>query len=173
MSGKKDNGNSLLLFCILVFILQLILSNYVHFGPYVHICLLPLLIALMPFNWRPSSTLLVSFALGLLLDLLSDGVIGLNAGAAVCCAAPKKYLYHLTTNSDRQDRSASVSRKRIGNAKYFTFLAVCAAVFTLAYVLLDCMDLQNWGLIPVRFLASATINFILSSILSISFLRKN
>ena len=142
MSRKKEGGK-LNIFFILVFLLQLIVSNYVHLGPYVFICFIPLLTVLMPLNWRPASVMLAAFGLGLLLDLLSDGVPGLNAGAAVFCAALRKPFYRILVNSDRQDKTIRISRKSIGNTKYFSLLAACILAFSLAFVLLDSLDFSN------------------------------
>ena len=38
------------LYCILVFLLQLVLTDYVHLGPYVFLCLVPYLILQIPLS---------------------------------------------------------------------------------------------------------------------------
>lgn len=172
MSGRK-NDNHRTIFFTMVFIIQLIISNYVHLGPYVYICLLPLIIAGMPMKWRPSFVMIVSFGLGLLLDLLSDGTLGLNAGAAVFCSALRKQSYRLIISRDRQDKTIYVSPKTAGTVKFFSFLVTGIITYTLAYVLLDCLDFRGIVFIFFKFIASSLVNVVLILLLSVSFLNRN
>ena len=91
-----------ILFFVLVFLLQVILTDYLHLGPFVYLCLIPFLILHIPFSRRPQVVLLAAFGMGLALDLLSDGVAGLNAAAAVAAAASRQLLYRTLVNRDRQ-----------------------------------------------------------------------
>ena len=68
-----------IIYCVLLFLLQLVLSDYVHLGPWVSLCLLPLLILQIPLSRSPHGVMLIAFGLGLGLDILSDGVPGAKA----------------------------------------------------------------------------------------------
>ena len=81
-----------ILFFILVFLLQLAISNYLNLGPWITISLIPFLIVQIPLQRSPHVVMLAAFGLGLLLDWLSAGVLGLNAFAAVMSAAPRRIL---------------------------------------------------------------------------------
>ena len=76
-----------ILFFVLVFLLQLIIADYLHLGPWVCLTLVPFLILNIPFSRSPHAVLLAAFGMGLALDVLSAGVPGLNAFAAAAAAA--------------------------------------------------------------------------------------
>ena len=60
-----------------VILIQVIMNNYVNLGPMVYICLVPLLVIYLPLDQKNYLTLIIAFGLGLLIDILSDGVLGL------------------------------------------------------------------------------------------------
>ena len=103
-----------ILFYFLVFLLQVVITDYLHLGPFVFICLIPFLIVNIPQSRQPQLVLVIAFGMGIMLDLLSDGVIGLNAAAAVAAAAARKPLYRLLVNRDRQDQTEVLTPAAIG-----------------------------------------------------------
>ena len=82
-----------ILFFILVFLLQLVISDYLNLGPWVCLTLVPFLILHIPLSRNPHWVMLAAFGIGLGLDILSAGVPGMNAFAAVLTAAPRKFFY--------------------------------------------------------------------------------
>lgn len=172
MKKKGSNGNNTIFF-VLVFIVQIIISNYVPISPYVYICLLPLIIISLPLNWRPVPMLLLAFGMGLLLDLLCGGILGLNAGAAVFAAALKRLSYKMFVTRDRQDKTIHATPKTIGSGKFFVFLTSSIILYSLAYVLMDCISFRDWTFILIKFAASVIVNVALSVLLSISFLNRD
>lgn len=162
-----------IIFYVLVFIIQLIISNYVHLGPYFFICLLPLIIINLPLNWRPVPVMLFAFGIGLLLDILSGSILGLNAGAAVFASALKRPSYRLLVSRDRQDKTITATPKSIGYGKYFSFLTADIVLYSLAYVLLDCISFRSVTFILAKSAASIAVNAALSVLISFSFLNKD
>ncbi|MBQ5401675.1 MAG: hypothetical protein IIU16_02040, partial [Bacteroidales bacterium] len=77
-----------------VILLQVIINNYVNLGPMIYICLIPLLIIYLPLDQKPYLSLIIAFGLGLIIDILSDGVLGLNAGAATLIALVYRPLFY-------------------------------------------------------------------------------
>jgi len=143
-----------IIYCILLFLLQLVISDYVHLGPWISLCLLPLLILLIPLSRSPHVVMLIAFGLGLGLDILSDGVPGLNAFAAVLAAAPRKFLYRLLVNADRQDKTEVPLLRDNGLLKYLKYLGVLTAIYLAAYTLVDCISVRPLGYIAAKFLIS-------------------
>ena len=139
---------------VLLFLLQLVISDYVHLGPWICLNLIPLLILLIPLSYRPHAVLLIAFGLGLGLDLLSDGVPGLNAFAAVLAAAPRKFFYRTMVNADRQDKTEVPLMGEVGLVKYLKYLAVLTAIYLVAYVLVDCISFRPAGFIALKVIAS-------------------
>ena len=156
-----------LFYLVLVFLLQLVLSDYVHLGPWMYLCLVPFLIGSLPLQRSPHATLLAAFAIGLLLDILSDGVPGLNAFAAVMAAAPRKFFYRTLVNADRQDRTAVLLIRDVDTLKYLKYLAALTATYMAAYLLLDCISFRPLGFIVVKFLVSTAASLAIGLLLAL------
>ncbi|MBQ4221794.1 MAG: hypothetical protein II665_03545 [Bacteroidales bacterium] len=161
------NKLSDIFFFVLVFILQLVLSDYVHLGPYVFLCLIPFLLVNIPLSRSPHVTLLIAFALGLGVDVLSDGVPGLNAFAAVLAVAPRKFFYRLLVNADRQDKTEVPLPRIVGLAKYLKYLGVLTAIYLIGYIGLDCISFRPAGFILLKFLASWAASMVLALLLTL------
>ncbi|MBR0223317.1 MAG: hypothetical protein IJL93_03475 [Bacteroidales bacterium] len=162
-----------IIYCILLFLLQLVLSDYVHLGPWVCLSLLPLLILQIPLSRSPHVVMLIAFGLGLGLDILSDGVPGLNAFAAVLAAAPRKFFYRLLVNSDRQDKTEVPLLQEVGLVKYLKYLGLLAAIYLAAYILVDCISFRPAGFIAYKFLISWVASTALCLLLALPLQNRN
>mgnify|MGYP006916226459 CR=1 FL=1 len=143
-----------ILFFVLVFLLQLIIADYLHLGPWVCLTLVPFLILNIPFSRSPHAVLLAAFGMGLALDVLSAGVPGLNAFAAVLAAALRRFFYRKLVNSDRQDKTEVPLLPEVGLVKYLKYLGTLAALYLAAYTLVDCISFRPLGFIAAKFLIS-------------------
>lgn len=155
-----------ILFLVLLFVLQVIISEYLNLGPFVYICLVPVIILNIPMSTRTWVLLLEAFAIGLLLDMFSNGVIGLNSAAAVILAVCRKPLYNVTARRDRQDKTEIPSAANIGANKYLAYLAVCTALYILAYILADGAGISPFWLILVKFPASTVLNILVALLIN-------
>lgn len=162
-----------ILFFVLVFLLQLVITDYLHLGPWITVNLLPFLILLIPLQRSEYIVMLSAFGLGLLLDILSGGVLGLNAFAAVVTAGPRKMLYRLLVNRDRQDPTEIPLIGNIGWAKYLKYLLALTALYMAAFILLDCVSVRPLGFILVRFAASTLASTGLELLLALSFQNRH
>ena len=162
-----------ILFFVLVFLLQLVITDYLHLGPWITVNLLPFLILLIPLQRSEYIVMLSAFGLGLLLDILSGGVLGLNAFAAVVTAGPRKMLYRLLVNRDRQDPTEIPLIGNIGWAKYLKYLLALTALYMAAFILLDCVSVRPLGFILVRFTASTLASTGLELLLALSFQNRH
>jgi len=160
-------------FLFLVFLLQLILSDYVHLGPWLYVCLVPFLVLNIPLSRPPHVVMLIAFGIGILLDVLSDGAPGLNAFAAVMAAAPRRFFYRSLVNGDRQDKTEIVRIQEVGMLKYLKCLAALTAVYMAAYILLDCVSFRPLSFILVKFIASTAVCIAISLLLAIPFGNRN
>lgn len=152
------NSRSNILFFTLVFLLQLVISDYVHLGPWLFLTLLPFLIISIPLNRSVHWVMLSAFAMGILLDVLSDGVVGLNAFAAVLAAAPRKFFYRILVNGDRQDDTLVSTPAQSGLVKYLKFLGAVTAVYVAGYLLLDCVGSRPAFFVATRWVASTLLS---------------
>ena len=162
-----------IIYCILLFLLQLVISDYVHLGPWITLCLLPLLILQIPRSRSPHVVMLIAFGLGLGMDILSDGVPGLNAFAAVLAAAPRKFFYRLLVNADRQDKTEVPLLRETGLLKYLKYLGVLTAIYLAAYTLVDCISVRPLGYIAAKFLISWVASTALCLLLALPIQNRN
>ena len=162
-----------ILFFVLVFLLQLVITDYLHLGPWITVNLLPFLILLIPLQRSEYIVMLSAFGLGLLLDILSGGVLGLNAFAAVVSAGPRKMLYRLLVNRDRKVPTEIPLIGNIGWAKYLKYLLALTALYMAAFILLDCVSVRPLGFILVRFAASTLASTGLELLLALSFQNRH
>ena len=77
---------------ILIIVIQLLIDNYLNLGLYLYVAIFPFLILTLPYRYKTIPTMLLSFLLGLSIDFLSNGVLGLNAGALTAMAFVRQGL---------------------------------------------------------------------------------
>jgi len=90
---KNSFSNIILFFSFLI--TQVLLTNFINFGPLLFISVYPLFILTFPTNTSPVNMLLWSFALGLGVDYFTDSILGLNAAAAVFLAFVQPLIFKL------------------------------------------------------------------------------
>jgi len=156
-----------ILFFVLVFLLQLIISDYLNLGPWVCLTLVPFMILHIPLSKSPHVVMLTAFGIGLGLDILSAGVPGLNAFAAVLTAALRKAFYRRLVNSDRQDNTEILRLREVGPLKFGRYLLALTAVYLAAYILLDCVSVRPAGFIAIKFAASTVASTALALLLAL------
>ena len=168
----KNNIWNILLYA-LVFILQVLICNYLDVGAYIYICLIPLLILGIPLKTNINITILAGFGTGLLLDVFSGGVLGLNAAAATMVAAFKGIIYDKLINRDHRYNTETPSISSIGLESYLLYLTVCTLIYLLIYTFLECLGVRPFFFILFRIILSLIIDVALAVIISNSILDKD
>lgn len=163
-----NNKPYLALYLLLLFVLQLVICDNIDLGPYFYICLIPFIVVSLPRHTREFVTIIECFAIGLALDLLSDGVAGLNAAAATLIAFIREPLYHNIINSNRQDRFSAISIKRAGLWKYILFLLVMNVIYLFTYILLDAFSFKLTFLLIGKLIISSAVSTIVSVLAGIA-----
>ena len=157
---------------VLIFILQVLICNYVDLGAYIYICLIPLLVINIPMKTDIRITMLAGFAIGLLLDVFANGVLGLNAAAATMLAAFKGSVFQRTVNKEHRYNIEVPSMRNVGIFNYIGYLAICTGIYLVTYTLLECVSLRPFLFILVRILISLVINVALMAIISNSIMDR-
>jgi len=168
-------GNKLwnIIFYILIFALQLLISDFINLGPYVYICLLPIIITNFPRNIDVKVVMAGSFLIGLALDILTDEVLGLNAASAVLLAALYRNFYRMFINRDRQDTTSKPSPYTSGWNKYLKFMVFSIGTYLLTFILLETFSFRPVRFIVTKLALSLAISVITSVILSMSTIYKD
>lgn len=138
----------------MVLLQTLVLNNINAFGyatPYLYIYV----ILTMEVESSKNSTMLWAFALGLLIDILSD-TPGINAAASVLIAfirIPILKLYALHESIEQ----GKPSIKSIGIGAFSKYIATCILLHHTILTLLFYFDLSNMGDIMLRIIMSSAL----------------
>lgn len=168
MRGKLWN----IILYVLIFILQVLIANYVDIGAYVYICIIPLLIFGIPMKTNINVTMLAAFGIGLLLDIFSSGVMGLNAASATMLAALRGPIFRHTVNKEHRYSTDVPSIRNIGLNNYLVYISLGTLVYLTTYTLLDCASFRPFLFIVFRIVISLVINVALIAIISNSIIDR-
>lgn len=166
------NGLKYIILGIVAFISQILISEYVNIWPMLYIAAFPLLLIVVPPNMNTAVYMITAFGVGLGIDALSDGILGLNAAACVAMAYLRKPLLNLILSKSSFDSIESVSSKEIGSKKFTFFCFFMYAIFILVYTVLD-----NFWSAPIiftllRILLNIAINVIFAVVIEATLISK-
>ena len=116
---------------------QLLLSTYANFTPYVMVTLLPVMVLCIPIRVGTTLAMLIAFATGLSIDLLSEGLLGLNALALVPVAFARNSIIRLIFGGELFAREEDFSVHRSGFWKVFMAILLATTLFLLVYIWAD------------------------------------
>ena len=104
---------------VLLLLAQLILGNYFTLSPYLMLSVLPVMVLCIPIRVGSVGAMIIAFVSGLIVDLLSEGVLGLNALALVPVAWLRNPVISLVFGGElfarKEDFSASIKVVRQGD----------------------------------------------------------
>ena len=138
----------------LLFIAQLLLCNYFVFTPWVMVTLLPAMVLCIPLGIGTVGAMLIAFVTGLGVDLLAEGVIGLNALALVPVAFARNRIVSLVFGPELLSRRKAFSIRRNGLETVLMALAISLAIFLVIYIWADAAGARSFGFNAGRFGAS-------------------
>ncbi|NLB67579.1 MAG: hypothetical protein GX798_03900 [Bacteroidales bacterium] len=169
---RGNNNISLWGLIAVMMIIQIIICDYIYTGPYIHLTLLPLIILSIPSETSYPKLALIAFAVGLIIDLVSDGILGLNSAAAVMTATFVKPISYTTINRDRSDKLERLTLNDVGFFRYFRYSSYLTLVFLVTYILFDCAGFRPVSFILVRIALSYVANIIIILFVSVTLLNK-
>lgn len=156
----KDSWGRIL-FYVIILLIQIVLSGYVNIGPYIYLCCLPLLVLYLPLYQETGVSMIIAFACGLVVDFLCDGIMGLNAAAAVALAAVRKPLYAACFSKDNLERAVIPTIQEAGVLRHINFILVSLAVYFIVYICLDSVGMESLTTTLLRFVLSCAANLVI------------
>jgi len=156
----KSNVNTWsLFFCLLV--VQLVMTNYVHMSQFVILSIMPALIMCLPLSIPTLWVMVIAFATGLSVDLLAEGVVGLNALALVPVAAARNFIISIICGNEVVERASDFNFKKNGVAKVAMVILLPLAMFLMIYIMADGAGMRPFWFNLCRFLASLICDIVL------------
>ncbi|MBO4755721.1 MAG: rod shape-determining protein MreD [Bacteroidales bacterium] len=147
---------------IILLVAQLLLSTYANFTPYVTVTLLPVMVLCTPIRMGTVLAMVIAFATGLSVDLLSEGLLGLNALALVPVAFARNSIIRLIFGGELFAREEDFSIHRNGFWKVLVAIVLSTALFLAVYIWADGAGTRPLLFNAIRFGASLVASTLLS-----------
>ncbi len=149
----------------LMVIAQILICNYFHLTSFVMLSILPVLVLCIPIRISTTGSLLIAFVTGFVVDLLAEGVLGLNTLALVPVGLIRIPLIRLVFGEDLISRNEDFSVRKYGFGKVTLAILIVQAVFLIIYILADGAGTRPIEFNAIRFGASLLAGYLLSLIL--------
>lgn len=147
---------------LLILGVQLLICNYLHISAYLTLSLLPCAILLIPTKFGTTTAMLIAFASGLTVDVLAEGVVGLNALALVPVAGLRRCLCDTFFGKEISLTGEDVSMMKYGPGKMALVLAIVQSVFLIIYIWADGSAARPFMFNFLRFTLSLVTGTLLS-----------
>lgn len=158
----------------IMIICQMLLGEYVNIWPLLYIAIFPQFMILLPPTMNRSAYLLVAFIFGLGIDILCDGVMGLNAGALVAMAYIRPLVLKLIIPKASFDtyENAPLVPRTLELPKLALLYAIMFTVFFTVYIFLDGAASFTFGYTVLKLLVCIAANCIIALLCNIALLDK-
>lgn len=147
---------------ILLLVVQICICNFFRLSQFVMISILPTMILMLPIKHGTLKALIIAFVSALAVDLLSDGLLGLNVLALVPVAYVRKWIIRLVFGEEIFARKEDVSIPRQGLWKMSVAIIMAQALYLLIYIIADGAGTRPDWFILSRFGASLICGYILA-----------
>ncbi len=147
---------------LIILVLQLLACEFLNIWPPLYIVVLPLFIVLLPAALSSYILMILAFALGLVVDALSDGVLGLNGAACTSVAFFKNTMLGTVTRYDTQNTINNIGSKSMSKARFLVLMMMAYSIFFAFYVLLDGTGLSSIPFILFRILLNVLVNTLIA-----------
>lgn len=153
--------NYYMVFALLA-VAQMVLSNYFTFTPYIVLSILPVMALTIPIRVNTIWAMVIAFVTGLAVDLLSEGLIGINALALVPVAFARNGILSLVFGEDLFSRNEDFSVRKNGIVKVILAIVIAQALFLLIYIWADGAGMRSFWFNLARWILSLLSGSIVS-----------
>ncbi len=153
-----NNIRHILIFGVFILLIQMLISGYVNIWPMLYIAVYPILLISMPYTINRYITLVAAFCIGFLIDIITDGVVGLNAAAFVAMGYFRPYILRLIVNKNTLENIGEITEYSIGLPKLALYTALCYCIFFAVYILMDSIGWSSPLNAIIRFMTNVIVN---------------
>ena len=146
----------------LLVIVQLLLTNYLRVSPYLMLTILPVMVLCIPIRVGTLPAMLIAFATGITVDLLSEGLLGMNALALVPVAFCRNAIIRLVFGNELFARSDDFCVQRNGFGKSVLAIFIAQVLFLLVYIWVDSAGMRPFSFNAIRFAVSLAAGMLVS-----------
>lgn len=145
---------------IILVILQVLLFNNIQFSGFVNPYVYILFILSLPFGTPNWLILVLSFVLGISIDMFSDSA-GIHAAACTFMGYSRSYILSLMMPRDGYDESKSPSIKDMGFAWFVTYAAILTVLHHFVYFYMEVFRLSEIFSVLLRVFLSSVFTLLL------------
>ena len=142
----------------LLIIAQGALDNYVNLSVYVDIALFLFIILMLPYRLGTVPAMLTAFAIGLVVDILGNGIPGLTSSALTAAALCRKGMLAVTVPKDASSKDGHIQMESIGIRRFILYSVPLILVYLTVYILVDNAGFRAAGMFFLRLTASLAVN---------------
>lgn len=157
----------LTILAILLLVAQGIIDNYFNITTYLSIALLPFIILMLPYQSKTIWTILIAFILGIVTDMLGNGILGINSAALTAAAVCRKEILNISIKKEILNTEQYPSSTTIKISYFSLYAAIFLAIYFMVYVPLDNAGFTPFYPILLRFAISLATNLLLMILLFI------
>lgn len=139
-----------LVFVVLT-IVQMLICNFFHLSAYLMLTILPVMVLCLPLRVGTTGAMIIAFVTGFLVDLLAEGMLGLNTLALVPVAYARKGIIRLIFGDELFARKEDFSIRKNGFGKVALAIFIVQALFLLIYVWADSAGTRPLSFNAIRF----------------------
>lgn len=150
---------------LILLVAQTVICAAFNFSQLVSFWFLPMMILCTPIRFNTNSLLVLAFVSGVLVDLLSQGVLGLTAAALLPVALCRNLVVRLVFGSEVFSRGEDISLRRQGLLKMSIAVALVTALFLILFIAADGAGTRPFWFNAVRFLLSLVVDTFFSLLL--------
>ena len=150
-----------LVFVVLT-IVQMLICNYFHLSAYLMLSILPVMVLCLPLRVGTTGAMIIAFVTGLLVDLLAEGMLGINTLALVPVAYARKGVIRLVFGEELFARKEDFSVRKNGFGKVAVAIFIVQALFLLVYIWADSAGTRPFSFNVIRFGVSLIAGWVVS-----------
>ena len=147
---------------LLLAAVQMLLCNYVHLSAYLFISILPVMVLCISTRVPTWVTMVIAFLTGLAVDLLSEGLLGLNVLALVPVAFVRKEVIRLIFGDELFARKEDFAMRKNGFGKVALAIFLVQALYLGIYIWADGAGTRPLAFNAIRFGVSLAAGWIVS-----------
>ena len=157
-----------LLFCVL----QTFVFERMQLGPFFYPCLYLLFILLFPFGYKTIYLLLWSFVLGLCIDLLSAGILGLHTSACLFLGLSRHSILKLVAAKEELGHFTLPGWHTLGPQRYLAYTVISLLIHHGVLFGLETFRFNYFPLTLLRILCSVALNSLLIILTQMAFFNR-
>ena len=136
---------------VVLTIVQMLICNYFHLSAYLMLSLLPVMVLCLPLRVGTTGAMIIAFVTGVVVDLLAEGMLGINTLALVPVAYVRKGVIRLVFGDELFARKEDFSIRKNGFGKVAVAIFIVQALFLLIYIWADGAGTRPFSFNAIRF----------------------